>query len=61
MNSEYLSFKEAMKYLGIKGSPTLRTYIDNGLPVIKVGNSKKISKSAIDTFMKEHQETVTSK
>lgn len=57
MAVEYLSFKEAMKYLGMKSPITLKTYIDEGLPVIKVGKSKKISKSAIDDFMKEHERT----
>ena len=40
---EYLTFKDAMKYLGIKAPLTLRNYIDAGLPVIEVGKSKKIS------------------
>jgi len=47
-----------MKYLGIKSPVTLRSYIKQGLPVIKIGNSKKISKDSIDQFMKEHQQTV---
>lgn len=55
MAIEYLSFKEAMKYLGMKSPVTLRTYITEGLPVIEVGKSKKISKTAIDEFMKEHE------
>ncbi len=48
MAIEYLTFKEAMKYLGMKSPITLRSYIDAGLPVIEVGKSKKISKSDID-------------
>lgn len=55
MSTEYFSFKEAMKYLGIKSPVTLRSYISKGLPVIEIGKSKKISKSAIDEFMKEHE------
>ena len=55
---EYLTFTDAMKYLGIKSPVTLKKYIANGLPVIKVDNSKKISKTAIDEFMRKH--TVTS-
>ena len=46
-----------MNYLGIKSPATLRSYIRQGLPVIKIGNSKKISKDSIDEFMKEHQQT----
>lgn len=57
MSSEYLTFKEAMKYLGIKAPLTLRSYIDAGLPVIEVGKSKKISKSDIDEFMSKHKRT----
>jgi excisionase family DNA binding protein len=57
MAIEYLSFKEAMKYLGMKYPITLRAYIAEGLPVIEVGKSKKISKTDIDVFMKEHRKT----
>ncbi|WP_347283970.1 helix-turn-helix domain-containing protein [Lactobacillus taiwanensis] len=55
MQAEYLTFKEAMEYLGMKSPVTLRTYISMGLPVIEIGKSRKISKSAIDNFMHEHQ------
>lgn len=51
---EYLGFKEAMKYLGIKSHGTLNYYIKQGLPVTQVGKSKRISKTAIDNFMKDH-------
>lgn len=57
MAIEYLTFKEAMKYLGMKSPITLRSYINAGLPVIEVGKSKKISKTDIDEFMKEHRKT----
>ena len=57
MTVEYLGFKEAMKYLGIKSNKTLNKYIAEGLPVIEVGKSKKISKTDIDEFMKEHRKT----
>lgn len=56
---EYFSYKEAMEYMGFKTQNTLRLYIKQGLPVIKVGNSKRISKTSIDIFMKEHQITKT--
>ena len=46
-----------MKYLGMKSPITLRAYIAEGLPVIEVGKSKKISKTDIDVFMKEHRKT----
>lgn len=53
--TEYMTLKTAMKYLGICNYGTLREYIAAGLPVIKVGRSKRISKTAIDKFMAEHQ------
>ena len=58
MAIEYLTFKEAMKYLWMKSPITLRSYIAKGLPVIEVGKSKKISKSDIDEFMRKHKRTV---
>lgn len=58
MSKEYLTFKEAMKYLDIKSHNTLRYYIKQGLPVIKLGNSKRISKNAIDEFMQAHTTAV---
>ena len=56
--TEYFGFKEAMQYLGIKSHKTINYYIKQGLPVIKFGNSKRISKTAIDEFMKSHTVTV---
>lgn len=53
--AEYMSYKAAAEYLGLKAQSTLREYIKQGLPVIKVGRSKRISKTAIDKFMAEHQ------
>lgn len=58
MAAEYLTFKQAMRYLGIKSPKTLRYYITQGMPVIQIGKSKKISKSAIDQFMKDHTVTI---
>lgn len=52
--TEYFGFKEAMQYLGIKSHNTLNYYIQQGLPVTKIGKSKRISKTAIDDFMKDH-------
>ena len=54
IQTEYFSYKEAMKYLDIKSHNTLHYYIKQGLPVTIIGNSKRISKSAIDDFMKSH-------
>ena len=59
MATEYLTFKEAMKYLGMKSPITLRSYIEAGLPVIEVGKSKKISKSDIDEFMSKHKRSAS--
>lgn len=56
--TEYMSYKQAMKYMGFTAPKTLNEYIKQGLPVIKVGNSKRISKTAIDEFMKAHQVTI---
>lgn len=55
--TEYFSYKQAMKYLGFNSYKTLKQLVTAGLPVIQVGKTKKISKSAIDEFMKEHQQT----
>lgn len=53
--TEYFSYKDAMNYLGISSYKALRDLIHSGLPVIQVGKTKKISKTAIDKFMKDHQ------
>ena len=54
IQQEYFSYTQAMQYIGIKSSMTLRKYIDDELPTILIGNSKLISKSAIDKFMQDH-------
>lgn len=56
---EYLSYQEAMNYMGFKTQDTLRTYIKQGLPTIQVGKSKRISKSDIDKFMAAHRVVAT--
>lgn len=53
--TEYFSYKEAMKYLGFDSYKSLTSLIKQGLPVIQVGKTKKISKTAIDKFMNDHQ------
>lgn len=57
--TEYFSYTQAMQYIGIKSPVTLRKYIADGLPTIQVGNSKRISKSAIDKFMADHSVVAT--
>lgn len=59
MSKEYLTFKEAYEYLGFATYDSLRELIKVGLPVVIVGKSKKIRKTDIDNFMKEH--TITAK
>ena len=54
ITAEYMSYKAATEYLGLKTQNTLRKYIAAGLPVIDVNGSKRISKTAIDKFMAEH-------
>ena len=58
MSKEYLTFKEAMSYMGFTTYDSLRKVIKLGLPVIKFGNSKRISKNAIDEFMQAHTTAV---
>ena len=58
MSKEYLTLKEAMSYMGFTTYDSLRKVIKQGLPVIKFGNSKRISKTAIDEFMQAHTTTV---
>lgn len=56
--TEYFSYQQAMQYMGFKSPVTLRKYIDDGLPTIKIGKSKRISKSDIDDFMAAHRVVV---
>lgn len=52
--TEYMSFKDAAEYIGASSYHTLNKYIQEGLPYILVGKSKRISKTAIDKFMADH-------
>ncbi len=54
IQTEYFSYKQAMKYMGFNSYNNLREAIKLGLPVIEFGKSKRISKSAIDKFMQDH-------
>ena len=56
--TEYFSYKQAMEYLGFDSYKYLTSLITSGSPTIQVGKTKKISKTAIDKFMNEHQSTV---
>ena len=56
---EYFNYKQAMNYMNIKSKVTFGKYLKCGLPTIKVGNSKRISKSAIDKFMQDHTVVAT--
>lgn len=51
---QYLSYKQAMEYMGLRTYDTLKLYINQGLPVVKIGHAKRISKDAIDKFMDDH-------
>lgn len=57
--TEYFSFEQAKKYMGFNSYDALYKYIKQGLPTIKVGNSKRIAKSDIDKFMASHRVIVT--
>lgn len=50
----YLTSKEAMNYLNIKSSKTLKGLIASGLPIINMGKSLRFKKDDIDEFMKVH-------
>lgn len=56
---EYFNYKQAMAYMNIRSKATFSKYLANGLPTIKVGRSKRISKSDIDKFMAAHRVVAT--
>ena len=51
MNSQYLTYKEAMNYMNIHSYITLNKMIDDGLPALKIGNVKRISKDELDKYL----------
>ena len=55
----YFNYKQAMEYMNIKSKTTFGKYLKQGLPTIKVGKSKRISKSDIDKFMADHRVVAT--
>lgn len=59
--SEYLTYKEACKILHLKSYKGLYYLIKNGLPVIVIGNSKRISANDLKKFMEDHTVTATPK
>lgn len=55
-NAKTMSFKQAMEYLGITSYNTFkRSYLEQGLPVIVVGSSKRIDVSDLDKFIQKHK------
>lgn len=57
MEIKWLSYKDALDYLGLKSYTTLQKLIKNDLPVVIVDGTKLISKSDIDEFMQAHKVT----
>lgn len=55
MTQQLISFKEAQNYLGFKSAASLREYINQGLPVVKVGSSKRIDIDDLKKFIQEHK------
>ena len=51
----YMSIKEAQEYCGFKSAQSFKEFINNGLPVIVVGKSKRISKIDLEEFIEEHK------
>lgn len=53
-----LSLKDAMIFLGVRSYDTFKkNYINQGLPVIVIGHSKRIAKADIDEFLNQHKVT----
>ncbi|TFZ18981.1 DNA-binding protein [Limosilactobacillus fermentum] len=59
--SEYLTYKEACEILHLKSYKGLYYLIKNGLPVIVIGNSKRINANDLKKFMEDHTVTATPK
>ena len=56
--AEYLSYREAMDYMGLKTRKVLNAYISAGLPVIKIGKYQQIRKATSKMFMADHRVVV---
>ncbi|HEM6220526.1 TPA: helix-turn-helix domain-containing protein [Streptococcus suis] len=50
LNSPYLNKKQACDYLGISNN-TLDSWIQMGLPTIKIGKTVRFNKQAIDSWL----------
>lgn len=56
MTQKLLSYKDAMEYVGFKSMESFRkVYLENGLPVVTIGNSKKIDLDDLVKFIDEHK------
>lgn len=55
MTQQLISFKEAQNFLGFKSSASLREYIQQGLPVVTVGKSKRIDIDDLKKFIQDHK------
>lgn len=55
MTQQLISFKEAKNFLGFKSSASLREYIQQGLPVVTVGKSKRIDIDDLKKFIQDHK------
>ena len=54
-----MSLTDAAKYLGYGSKHVVYDLIKAGMPVINVGKTMRVSKTAIDSFMKAHEEVIT--
>ncbi len=55
MSQQLISFKEAQNFLGFKSPASLREYIQQGLPVVTVGSSKRIDIDDLKKFIQDHK------
>lgn len=55
MSDKLLTYEEACDYLGFKSFQGLRTFIDKGLPVIKIGGTCRISTKDLEAFLEAHK------
>lgn len=53
IDNRYLNKKQACEYLGISNN-TLDTWIQKGLPAIKIGKTIRFNKDAIDIWLNSH-------
>ena len=55
MKQQLISFKEAQECLGFKSPASLREYINHGLPVVVVGQSRRIDIDDLKSFIQRHK------